>query len=216
MTEELLDDFDIDVKRTKKQRKVKLPKKLEKDEVKRLLDAPNRSAITGLRNRCMMELMYRAGLRVSEVCGLKPRDISLKNHIIQVWEGKGGDRTTAFAEGTALDFLLEEWVRRRKIECAKSDYFFCTIRGGQVSTRYVQQMMKRMGRRAGFNDDDVETRITPHKLRHTFATEFLEAGGKIEHLQLLLGHKHIATTQIYMHIRPEDAIAAVLRMGKKK
>ncbi|HEY6018825.1 MAG TPA: tyrosine-type recombinase/integrase [Candidatus Paceibacterota bacterium] len=197
-----------DEMRTVKRRKVRLPKTLEKDEMIKLLNAPNRSAITGLRNRCMLELMYRSGLRVSEVCNLRVRDVNLKKREIYVWDGKGGDRTTGYPPGTQLDLLLEAWLTRKKFECQKSEYFFCTIDGGKVHTRYVQQMIKRMAKRAG-----LEMNITPHMLRHTFATEFISGGGPVHLLQMLLGHKHISTTQIYMHARPEDALAALRRMG---
>ena len=217
MEEEYLEDDNpaLEEKRTRKTRKTRLPKRLEIDEINALLAAPNRAAITGIRNRCIIELLYRAGLRVGEVCALRPRDINLKKREIYVWDGKGGDRTAGWREGTALDAVLDEWNRRRKKECKPSDYFFCTIQGGPVSTRYVQQMVTRMAKRAGFPPDRVKE-ITPHKLRHTFATEFLEVGGQIQHLQMLLGHKNVSTTQIYMHVRPEDALEAVHRLGRGK
>lgn len=217
MTEDEKIDFsEDDVKRTRKQTKVKLPKKLEREEVELLLETPNRGAITGLRNRCMLELMYRSGLRVSEVCNLTHRDINVKKRRVSVWDGKGGDRTAGWGSGTSLDIVLDEWIRRRKTECEPSKFFFSTIDGGQVSTRYVQQMMKRVGKRAGFTEDDLKLRITPHKLRHTFATEYLEAGGTIENLQLLLGHKNVSTTQIYMHIDPENALDSLDLMARRR
>ena len=206
-------------KRTRTRTKTVLPKKLERSEVRALLEAPNRAAITGLRNRVMLELMYRAGLRVGEVCSLEIRDIDTKKRIIRVWTGKGGDRTTGYAIGSQLDVLLPEWIRRRKLETHSrqkgprgGEYFFTTIQGAPVSTRYMQQMTVRMARRANLTD----IKVTPHKLRHTFATEFLERGGRLEDLQKLLGHRNIATTQIYEHVNPEAALDAVHRMREEE
>jgi site-specific recombinase XerD len=177
--------------------KRKLPNTLLPDEVRRLLEAPNLRAPTGLRNRVMLELMYRAGLRVGEVCALKPRDVDVKAGTIRVWDGKGGDGT-AYFDAESLKILLDRWKDVRRT-LPKGDYLFCTLQGGRVSTRYMQQMTQRMLKRA-----KVATRCTPHTLRHTFATELREESFDLREVQELLRHKDISTTQIYAHVRDEQ------------
>lgn len=217
MNHYILKKTTADVKQTRSQQKLKIPKRIELAEINSILSVPNLGAITGLRNRCMIELMYRAGLRVGEVCHLEIRDLNIRKREVQVWDGKGGDRVTGYEEGTPLDLLLPDWLRRRKLETRnrevgprKGEFVFCTIKGGPVSTTYMQQAVARIVKKA-----EAPEWIHPHSFRHTFAAEFLEAGGKLQHLQMLLGHKNISTTQIYMNVRPEDALDAVHRPRRK-
>lgn len=178
-------------------RKRKLPKILTRDEVRALLDAPNRRYPTGLRNRCMLELMYRAGLRVGEVCALKPRDVDLRQGIVRVHDGKGGDGT-AYFDAETLRVLIDQWKTLRRT-LPKSEYLFCTLAGGQVSPRYMQQMVKRMAERAG-----ITAVCTPHVLRHTFATELLGEGFSIREVQDAVRHADLSTTEIYTHVLDEQ------------
>lgn len=178
-------------------RKRRLPKTLTRDEARALLEAPNRRWPTGLRNRCILELMYRSGLRVSEVCALKPRDVDVAKGVIRIHDGKGGDGT-AYFDADTLRLLLEQWKTLRR-GLPKSEFLFCTLRGGAVSARYVQQMTARMARRAS-----IGARCTPHTLRHTFATELLDEGFSIREVQEALRHADVSTTQIYTHIRDEQ------------
>lgn len=196
----------------KKQRKKRvLPKTLRPEEVEALMKAPNTRYITGLRNRCMMELMYRAGLRVSEVCNLRPRDVDVKEGEVTVLKGKGGDRKAIFEKGSVLDVLLPEWTKRRRRETDGGDYLFCTTRGKKkVAVRYVEAMVDRMARRAGITEH-----VTPHMLRHTFATELLQDGTNIRIVQESLGHKHLATTEIYTHVTGEN-IKDAIRNRKRR
>lgn len=177
-------------------RKRKLPKILTRDEMVRLLEAPNLRYPTGLRNRCMLELMYRAGLRVSEVAELKPRDVDVRKGIVRIFDGKGGDGT-AYFDAETLRILIDQWkVVRRTLP--KGDYLFCTLDGGQVSPRYLQQMVQRMRRRAG-----ITAICTPHVLRHTFATELLGEGFSMREVQDALRHADVSTTQVYTHVLDE-------------
>ena len=193
-------------------RKRKLPKALRREEVKALLDAPNLRTPSGLRDRCILELMYRAGLRVSEVCKLTPRDVDIEKGIIEVRDSKTGDRIARYNAGT-LSALLERWKdERRRLKLGRSPWLFCTIKasntplggpaapGRPVSKRAVQDMIKRRARRAGVDP----TRVTPHKLRHSFATHYLEDGGNIRKLQQMLGHTDLETTAIYLSIVDDD------------
>jgi integrase/recombinase XerD len=174
-------------------RKRKLPKTLDRTEVAALMAAPNLRAPTGLRNRVMLELMYRSGIRVGEVCNLRPRDVDVKAGMVRIWDGKGGDGT-AYFDPESLAVLIDRWKERRAM-LPRSDYLFCTLKGGKVGVRYMEAMFQRMRRRA-----KIETRCTPHTLRHTFATELLGEGFNIREVQEALRHADIATTQIYTHI----------------
>lgn len=178
-------------------RKRKLPKILTRSEVRALLDAPNLRYPTGLRNRCMLEMMYRAGLRVGEVCALKPRDVDLRRGVVRIHDGKGGDGTSYF-DAETLRVLVEQWKTIRRT-LPKSEQLFCTLAGGAVSTRYVQQMVRRMAKRAG-----VTAVCTPHVLRHTFATELLEEGFSIREVQDAVRHADLSSTEIYTHVLDEQ------------
>jgi integrase/recombinase XerD len=179
-------------------KKRKLPKILTREEVKALLDAPNLKAPTGLRNRCMFELMYRAGLRVGEVCLLTPRDVDLADGTIRIHEQDGaktGDGTAYFKPDDCAP-LIEEWIRvRRRLAAPARSTLFCTLAGGKVSPRYMQQMTTRMKKRAG-----ITAVCTPHVLRHTFATELLQEGFNLREVQELMRHSDISTTEIYTHV----------------
>lgn len=176
-------------------RKRRLPKTLTREEVRRLLDAPNLRAPTGLRNRCMLELMYRAGLRVGEVCALTPRDVDLAGGTIRVLDGKGGDGTAYFAVDEVRP-LLEAWLReRRRRKIGASAPLFCTLKGSPVGVRYVQKMVGRMKLRAS-----ITATCTPHVLRHTFATELLDEGFTIREVQDAIRHADVSTTMIYTHV----------------
>jgi site-specific recombinase XerD len=182
-----------------RERKRKLPKTISRDEAAALMKAPNLQAPTGLRNRCVLELMYRAGLRVGEVLALKPRDVNVRAGTIRVLDGKGGDGT-AYFDVERVRPLLEEWKRERKRLGAGSEApLFCTLKGGPVSVRYVEQMVDRMAKRAG-----VKSHCTPHVLRHTFATELLDEQVNLRQVQEALRHKDLSTTEIYTHVLDVD------------
>lgn len=174
--------------------KQRLPKTLARDEVAALLAAPNLRCPTGLRNRCILELAYRAGLRVGEVCALRPRDVDVAGGVVRVWDGKGGDGT-AYFDSESLRVLLGTWKATRRV-LPKSPYLFCTLKGGQISPRYVQQMAKRMAKRAGLDP----SKVTPHVLRHTFATELLDEGFHIREVQDAVRHADLSTTMLYTHV----------------
>lgn len=180
-------------------RKRKLPKIITPDEAKALLAAPNVKAPTGLRNRCMLELMYRAGLRVGEVVAVTPRDVDLDEGSIRIHDGKTGDGTAYFPVEDVTPWL-EQWLTvRRRLQAKSTAPLFCTLKGTPVSTRYMQQMLYRMKTRAG-----IRARCTPHTLRHTFATEALRDGFTIYEVKELLRHGDISTTEIYLHLENEQ------------
>ena len=172
----------------------KLPTVLEEKEVEKLLQEPNPDCPTGLRNRAIMETMYGAGLRVSEVTNLRTSDIRWGDGYVEIQDGKGGrDRNIP------LDQATIGWLRAWKIERPRSRYFFCTLQGNQVSARYLQQMVKREAKRALGKERG--SQVTPHVLRHSYATHLLDEGYSIREVQQLLGHANVQTTQIYTHVR---------------
>jgi len=150
--------------------------------------------------------MANMGLRVSEVVNLKPGDLNLTKRKLRVVNGKGGvDRDLIIPEYTAE--ILREW---KKSKPKNSRHFFTTIKdksggqfasskGSQVSVRYIQFMVKRYAKKAGINKD-----ITPHTLRHTFATDFIRQGQNVMKLKDILGHSDISTTQIYVTLANKD------------
>lgn len=175
-------------------RRKKLPKTLTREEAAALLAVPNRRAPTGIRNRALLRMMYRAGLRCSEAIDLKPRDVQLEQHEVRVNAGKGDkDRIVPFDQQTAE--VLDRWKSIRP----KSEYLFCTLQGGRLDDGYVRAMVARYARRAG-----IEIRVHPHLLRHTFATELLKEGFSIVAIQKMLGHADLRTTELYLHIVDEE------------
>jgi len=180
----------------------RLPRVVERDQAVALLAAPNVRCPTGLRNRAMLETMYRAGLRVGEVVNLRPGDIRWGAMVLDVRRGKGNvDRSVPF--GSELAGWLRAWAERRPK--GKGRRFFTTLAGGAVSSRYVQQMVKRMASRAGLEGLEV----TPHVMRHTYATELLDDGFTIREVQTLLGHANVRTTQLYTHVNGVELAAKV-------
>ena len=173
----------------------RLPIVLEKDEVELLRKAPNTRCPTGLRNRAIIEIMSGAGLRVSEVVNLKPGDIRWRDGIIEVHEGKGSkDRNVPVRDETLA--WLQAWREKRPKRARR---FFCTLKGRPLAPRYIQAMVKRMAHRAGLERAE---KVTPHTLRHSYATHMLNGGFNIREVQELLGHSSISTTQVYTHVRP--------------
>ncbi len=183
----------------------KLPIVLERGEIEKLLGAPNTGCPTGLRNRAVLEVMYRAGLRVSEVVGLRTADIRWESATLEVHNGKGGrDRNVPVDQETI------GWFRAWEAKRPKGRYFFCTLKGGKLLVRYIQAMVKRLAYRANLERADA---VTPHTLRHTYATELLDEGFTIREVQVLLGHANIQTTQIYTHVRPNGVAAKIRERG---
>ena len=192
-------------------RRKKLPVVLEPEEVEKLLSIPNKRYITGIRNKAILAIMANMGLRVSEVVNLKPGDINLTKRNLRVVNGKGGvDRDITIPVNTAE--VLKEW---KKAKPKNSQYFFTTIKdkregkfasskGSQLSVRYIQFMVKRYAKKAG-----IDKAITPHTLRHSFATGFIRQGQNVMRLKKILGHSDISTTQIYVTLANKDVEEAM-------
>ena len=190
----------------------KLPKILSKSEVERLLSVPNPRYPTGLRNRVMLQLFYRAGLRRQEVIDLSPADIDFENNLLFIQDSKGGkDRVVPFDGETKT--WLKKWQDRRP-EC---DFFFCSMTGNQLSPRYVLEMVYRASEKSGVyvQNGRAKKKVHPHILRHTYATELLEEGFGVHEVQQLLGHSDITTTAIYSHVRPVQLAKKIRERGQE-
>lgn len=172
----------------------KLPVILEREEAKRLISMPKKRYPTGLRNKAMLTLMINLGLRVSEMVNLKANDINLLKSKLRVVDGKFKKDRDLIIPSHTLD-LLKSWNKKRVANC----YFFNTLNGKKLSVRYIQAMVERYAKKAG-----IEKNVTPHTLRHTFATEFYKQTKDIETLRRLLGHTNINTTQIYVTLANID------------
>ncbi|MGE0792730.1 MAG: site-specific tyrosine recombinase/integron integrase [Candidatus Woesearchaeota archaeon] len=163
----------------------KLPVVASKIELEKLF------AQLPLKSRLLVKLIYASGLRVSEVVNLKVSDLEFNENHGWVRNGKGGkDRLFILPESLSLE--IQKYLRKRFVD---SEYLFPGKTGSRMSERNVQQIVKRATESSGINKQ-----LTPHKLRHSFATHLLEAGNDIRIIQELLGHSNLQTTQIYTHV----------------
>jgi integrase/recombinase XerD len=178
---------------------LRVPKTLSEAQVEALLGAPDVDAPLGLRDRTMLELMYASGLRVSELVTLKSVHVSLSDSALRV-TGKGAkERLVPFGE------VAHEWVERYLAEARASilngqtsDALFVTGRGGPMTRQMFWKLIKAHALRGG-----VQVPLSPHTLRHAFATHLLNHGADLRAVQLLLGHADISTTTIYTHVARE-------------
>jgi integrase/recombinase XerD len=172
-----------------------LPKALSEKEVEALLDAPEAEDALGLRDRAMLELLYASGLRVSEIASLARERVDLDARILRV-TGKGGrERLVPFGKSAArwLSRYLEEV--RPSLDQRGVPALFLSARGRVLTRQRLWQLVLKYGRKAG-----LRSRLTPHALRHSFATHLLEHGADLRALQMMLGHADISTTQIYTQV----------------
>ena len=177
-----------------------LPKSLTENEVELLLEAPNVKQALGLRDKCMLEVLYATGLRVSELVALTLHQINLRQGVIRV-TGKGNkERLVPFGE-TATQWL-DKYLSSTRDEIIKdklaTDVLFPSIRGKAMTRQTFWYMTKRYTVSAG-----IKKSISPHILRHAFATHLINHGADLRVVQMLLGHSDISTTQIYTHVARE-------------
>jgi integrase/recombinase XerD len=173
-----------------------LPRYLNRDEVERLMDAPTVGTPLGLRDRAMLELLYATGLRVSELCGLPLSGVERQMGVLRV-TGKGNkQRIVPFGDAAAraVDRYLGE-ARPVLLKGRASRYLFVTARGGPLTRQAFWKLLSEHGKRVG-----IFRKLTPHVVRHSFATHLVEGGADLRSVQILLGHAGISTTQIYTHV----------------
>lgn len=170
-------------------------------ELNRLLDAPDKSTLAGLRDKAILELLFSTGLRVSELCGLSQEDVDLTRDEFSI-RGKGDKVRVVFLSDTARN-AIKAYLKERKdfddamfIQYGKNAKHESTKnRDLRLTPRSVQRIIKHYATVSG-----ITRKVTPHKLRHSFATDLLQNGADLRSVQALLGHANIATTQIYTHV----------------
>ncbi|GAO04092.1 site-specific tyrosine recombinase XerD [Anaeromyxobacter sp. PSR-1] len=174
----------------------RLPGLLSHDEVDRLLAAPDVRSAAGIRDRAMLELLYATGLRVSELVSLQLNDVNLETRVL-VARGKGNKERIVPVGAPAAEAVKAYLAvaRERLLHGRRSKDLFVTPRGGRMTRQGFAKILDRCARRAG-----IRRRISPHKLRHSFATHLLEGGADLRAVQAMLGHADVSTTQIYTHV----------------
>ncbi len=176
-----------------------LPKTLSEADVEALLDAPNCENAIGLRDRTMLELLYASGLRVSELINLTLDQVNVRQGVVRVI-GKGGKERLVPIGDEALAWV-QKYMSSARMELLKSkisDLVFPSIRGSLMTRQTFWYRVKHWAKVAG-----IEKTLSPHTLRHAFATHLLSHGADIRSVQLLLGHSDLSTTQIYIHVATE-------------
>lgn len=172
-----------------------LPNCLSEEEVDALLSAPDLSTPSGLRDKAMLETMYSSGLRVSELLNLEKGQVNLTKGVITVF-GKGAKERKVPIADYAIEYI-KEYIKevRNKSEYKGSKYLFISKKGEPLSRVYFFKQVKKYSELAG-----IATNVSPHTLRHSFATHLLNHGAQLRIVQGMLGHTNIATTQIYTHV----------------
>jgi site-specific recombinase XerD len=207
------------------------PELLTPDEVAAIIGGCSSRSRTGIRNRALLTLFYRSGIRISEALGSPPRlertyrgrdgtqktqpprpampplrvsDVNIAAHSIRVLHGKGDKATTRGFHPTATD-ALARWIDTRKSMGFRNGAMFCTLRGDPLQAQYVRLLLGRLAERAG-----IDKRVHPHGFRHTFAVELRQAGVDVGVISRLLGHSSIAVTTRYLdHLTNDQAIGAL-------
>lgn len=173
-----------------------LPKSLSEAEVESLVAVPDTTTVIGLRDRAMLELMYASGLRVSEIVNLQLDEINLRQGLVRL-TGKGNKERLVPMGEEALHWV-ERYIGESRVDLLKQQscsYVFVTVRRGGMTRQAFWYLIKRHAQQAG-----IRHQLSPHTLRHAFATHLLNHGADLRVVQLLLGHSDLSTTQIYTHV----------------
>jgi site-specific recombinase XerD len=170
-----------------KKKEKTLPKVIAKEKIKKMIESTK-----NLKHKLIIKLLYSSGLRLQELIDLKRKDLDFERELINVRKGKGKkDRVTLISDSLKIDLL-----KYYSINQFKTEYVF-EGRRGKYTKKSVQKVLDLAGKKVGI-------KVTPHMLRHSFATHLLEAGTDIRHIQKLLGHSDLKTTEIYTHISNKD------------
>jgi site-specific recombinase XerD len=167
--------------------KQKLPVVLNRSGIQKMFEVT-----ANIKHKVILALLYYAGLRLSEVRNLRWRDIDFERNLIHIKQAKGEKERVIFLHNKLKEFLVKYGTRN-------SEYVLISECGKRYNERTIQQIVKNAARKSG-----IRKRVTPHTLRHSFATHLLEAGADIRYIQQLLGHKSLRTTQIYTHVANKD------------
>jgi Site-specific recombinase XerD len=173
-----------------------LPGALTREEMAKLIDYNYPQNLKGLRDRAIIEMLYSSGVRVGELVSLKIKDMDFKGKTVNVL-GKGKKERLLPVTSQAID-SIENYLMKRPGGKEKDSIIFCNLKGGQLTERGVQFIIDTLARNCG-----IYRKVTPHMLRHSFATHFLENGMNLRYLQHLLGHSNLSTTEIYTNLSIE-------------
>ena len=181
------------------------PEVLTDSEVCALMRACSRNAPTGLRNRALIALLYRSGLRINEALDLYPKDLDLADGSVRVLNGKGGRSRMVGVDPGAIA-IIERWLDARTRKGLNNRQpVFCTLAGQPMADAYIRVMLKRLAKRAG-----IEKRVHAHGLRHTHAAQLRAEGVDIAIISRQLGHSSISTTARYLdHLAPRAVIETI-------
>lgn len=176
----------------------RLPKYLNYDEVEKVLNAYDNNNFIGLRNSLILEMLYSTGIRVGEIINIKIKDISMIDCIIKI-SGKGNKERIVYFGPKCLK-LINLYLKNsyNKLNINNLDYLFLSKKGKKISDREIRAIVDNASKVA-----NIKIKISPHVLRHTFATHMLNEGADLRSVQELLGHENLSTTQIYTHLTNE-------------
>lgn len=174
----------------------RLPISITYPQVEHLFNQPDLATYLGLRDRAIMELFYSSGLRLSELAGLNRRDFDSKNHILNIF-GKGKKQRQAPITQTAAEWLLR-YLNHPQRDEKDPQAIFLNKRGARLTVRSIDRNFAAYLKASGLSE-----KVTPHTIRHTIATHWLEKGMDLKTIQILLGHTSLATTTIYTHVSPK-------------
>ena len=181
------------------------PEPLSVDEMTRLIKQPSRRAPTGIRNRALLVLLYRGGLRCSEALALRPKDLDVDAGTVRVLHGKG-DKARLVGLDSGAMAIIQVWVdKRASLGFNGRQRLICTLKGKPVSSRYVRGLLPRLAAKAG-----IEKRVHAHGLRHTHASELAGESTPVHLIQQQLGHSNLATTDRYIRqLAPQEVVDAM-------
>ena len=185
---------------TKPQKWDKLPSFLNYDEVDKLLEAPDTATASGYRDSLMLETLYASGMRVSELIGVRLVDVDIKRGLIRVC-GKGSKERYA-PMYASLSEKIDRWLLSRQNDFVKQSdpgWLYLNRHGGQLTRQYVWSMIKGYCEKVG-----IKKNVSPHTMRHSFATHLLSGGADLRTIQIFLGHESIGTTEIYTHVTDDN------------
>ena len=181
------------------------PEPLSADEVRRLLKQPSNRAPTGIRNRALLVILYRGGLRCSEALALRPKDLDVDAGTVRVLHGKG-DKSRLVGLDAGAMAIIQVWLdKRASLGFTGRQTLICTLRGKPVSGRYVRSLLPRLAAKAG-----IEKRVHAHGLRHSMAAELSAEGVPLPLIQSQLGHSNLSTTDRYIRqLAPQEVVDAM-------
>ena len=208
--EGIINPLDLKIKTPKAIKK--LPVALSIEEVEELLEAPNINKVDGKRDKAMLETMYSSGLRVSELLSLKLDQLNFERGIVEII-GKGNKQRKVPLGEYALEYV-NDYIKNGRCKIkghSRTNYLFLNRYGKPLSRQYFFMQIKKYAKEAGINKE-----ISPHTLRHCFATHMLENGAELRAVQKMLGHSNIATTQIYTNISTKRILSAYDLYEKRK